>query len=361
MRAYSYYGPLLSGLTAAALLAGCSAGGLQTPAANAGVSPLSQSGRAARSDELLQRTSLEVLAPGIDQALIGSRHRAPFVNVAQVNAPHGNQTIIADAASATVTVWNGAGQLVAILFDGIGADPTGLATDAAQNLYVVNVHYNNVIVYPKPYTSINLTLEDPNEYPLDVAVSQAGVVAVANYTTVALTPGSVSFYAKGSTSACATVSDTNWVNFVSDAFDASGNLFVVGLDKLGTPIVGKISGGCKAASVATLKVGNGLASPGGVQVYKGKILVDDPQKQVIYTYAAPSGGSLGVPKATTALAGANNPIWFAMLQGGQNLWTADFNSTGFSGKYTYPGGAFVKQINDHLLPAGVAVNPAALP
>src|ERR1700685_3287991 len=100
----------LSCAAAVAFLAGCSGGGSPPPAA-------------------------AVVAAGPNQTArspVTPSHVAPFVNVAGIKAPHGNDTFVTDAGTATVTVWGANGQLNAILFDGISANPQGLATDAAQ-------------------------------------------------------------------------------------------------------------------------------------------------------------------------------------------------------------------------------------
>jgi hypothetical protein len=286
----------------------------------------------------------------------------PFVNVAGIKAPHGNQTFVTDAGTATVTVWGANGQLNAILFDGINADPQGLATDAAQNLYVANLGLSDVIVYAKPYTSIKSTLNDAGENTEDVAVDKTGLVGVTNYLTSDLAPGSVSFFAKGSTQPCSTVKDPNWVYFFNDAFDASGNLFIDGLTAGGATLVGEVSGGCGATAITTLSVGNTISWPGGVQVSDGNILIGDVNKQAIYTYASPSGGSLGSPTAITTLAGAVSPVTFAIEANGKHVRTADAAAnTLYAALYTYPEGAYVSKLADHLWAVAVAVYPPARP
>ena len=289
-------------------------------------------------------------------------HATPFVNVPAIKAPHGNQTFVTDAGTATVTVWGANGQLNAILFDGITADPKGLATDSAQNLYVANLNFSNVIVYAKPYTSIKSTLNDAGQSTQDVAVDKTGLVGVTNYLTASLAPGSVSFFAKNATQPCSNVTDPNWVYFFNDAFDASGNLFIDGQTAAGTTLVGEVSGGCKATSITTLSVGNAISFPGGVQVSGGNILIGDVNKQAIYTYAPPSGGSLGSPIVVTTLARAGAPVTFAMEENGKYVRTADFAANKlYAGLYTYPKGAFVSKLADHLSAVAVAVYPPARP
>jgi hypothetical protein len=338
MSAFSRLGSILAGAVTATLLAGCSGAALQ-PATSTGLGAQSQ-----------------------HATPVVSTHPKPFVNVARVKAPAGNQIVIADAASATVTVWGANRQLNAILFDAITSDPRGLTTDSAESIYVANEGSSSVDVYAKPYTAITKTLEDPSWLTMDVAVSKSGVVAVTNYLTTGLAPGSVTFYAKDATTPCATVQDPNWIAFSNEAFDRLGNLFIDGQDAHGRTLVGELSGGCAATSIATLSVGNAIASPGSVQVYRGNILIGDPGNKAVYTYAAPAGGSLGVPTATTTLAGSLDPVAFAIEARGHSLWSADYNAYGsFSGHYAYPAGTAAGQINDHLIPVGIAVNPAPAP
>jgi hypothetical protein len=327
-------------VAAVAFLAGCSGGGSQPPAAAVAAAGLNQTAR----------------------PRVAPNHVTPFVNVARIKAPNGNHTFVTDAGTATVTVWGANGQLNAILFDGIGADPQGLATDAAQDVYVANLAFSNVIVYAKPYTSIKSTLNDAGEDTEDVAVDNAGLVGVTNYLTSSLMPGSVSFFAKGATQPCSTVQAPNWVYFFNDAFDASGNLFIDGQTASGATLVGEVSGGCKAASITTLSVGNTISRPGGVQVSGGNILIGDVNKQAIYTYAPPTGGSLGSPIVVTTLAGAETPVTFAIEENGKRVRTADYAADRlYAALYTYPKGAYVSKLADHLWAVAVAVYPPAQP
>ncbi len=330
----------LSCTVAVALLAGCSGTGSPSPAVAVAVAGLNQTAR----------------------PRVASSRVRPFVNVAAIKAPHGNQTFVTDAGTATVTVWGANGQLNAILFDGIGADPTGLTTDGAQNLYVANTGFSNVIVYAKPYTSIKSTLNDAGENAEDVAVDKSGLVGVTNYLTTSLMPGSVSFFAKNATQPCKTIQDPNWVYFFNDAFDASGNLFIDGQTVAGATLVGEVSGGCKATSITTLSVGNTISYPGGVQVSDGSILVGDVSKQAIYTYAPPSGGSLGSPTVVTTLAGAELPVTFAIEANAKHVRTADEAAdTLYAALYTYPKGSYVSKLADHVWASAVAVYPPARP
>lgn len=361
MRIASHFTFWLSSAAAAALLAGCSGGGAQFPAANAPVTPLGHSVRTVQTIGVNHDPSTSVLPRSLWLPNVPLTQRKGFVNVAGVNALHGNETIISEIAFNTVSVYGRNGQLNALLTIGL-SEPQGLATDAAENLYVANTLKSNIFVYSKPYTSSGLTLNDANQYPTGVAVSQTGTVGVTNNQSVSGGSGSVSFFAKGSTIPCATVSDPNWSRVYFGAFDASGTLFIDGQNASGNTLVGDVSGGCSATSITTLTVGNTILFPGGVQVLSGNILIDDQLGPAIYTYAPPSGGSLGSPTATTLLMSGTDPVTFAMKKSGLDLWAASNGGQAGGFKYTYPGGQFVKSITDGFLIAiGIAVNPAAKP
>jgi hypothetical protein len=322
MRTSSYLGFLLRSAAAVALLGGCSEGGSQPPVASAP-----------------QDTN--------------------------TNARGADQVIVSDSFANTVSVFDAEGHLQTSLKKGMNA-PWGITTDSSGNLYVANSQDANVLVYSQPYKSVSLTLSEPGRYPLDVAVSKTGLVGVMNPTAPS-GPGNVTFYKKGSTSECANVSDSNWNEMSFGAFDASGNLFVDGVDRDGNPLVGEISGGCAAKSVTALSVGNTMSGVAGVQVVHGNILILNQNyatfTPTIYTYGPPSGGSLGSPIATTKLSAGIEMESFAMTQNDRDLWIAHSDVAYGRIEYTYPGGRFVKSFNEPGLVTayGIAVNPAANP
>lgn len=345
MRIPSHFGFILSGAAIVALLAGCSGGGSQVPT---------------------------TIAPHT-LSHVSKIYQKDFVDVAAVNALHGNQTIVSDSNTNTVSVYGADGHRHALLSSGL-SQPEGLTTDAAETLYVANAQLHNVVVYAKPYRSIGLTLDDPDEYPTDVAVSNTGVVGVTNIQSTAGTGGAVRVYAKGSTSACATITDPNWSGMYFGAFDATGNLFLDGFDRNGNTLLGEVSGGCGATSVATLSAGVIIYLVGGVQVYNGNILIEDQvgpggplgtPTPTIYTFAPPVNGSLGPPIATTTLTAGGNwlPVTFAIMKNGEHIWIAHSGIAAGRVEYSYPRGLLVKSFDDsrYVTPIGIAVNPAAIP
>jgi hypothetical protein len=362
MRIPSHFGFVLSGAATLALFAGCSGGGSQIPTTNAPVSQLSQTSRTAGSNSASMLMSV-----------VSKTHQKDFVDVAAVNALHGNQTIVSDLGTNTVSVYGADGRRHAALSTGLN-QPHGLATDAAETLYVANTQDHNVVVYFKPYRSIGLTLDDSDEYPTGVAVSNTGVVGVTNLQSTAGTGGAVRIYAKGSTSACATITDPNWSGMYFGAFDASGNLFLDGFDRNGNTLIGEISGGCGATSIATLSTGVIIYLVGGIQVYNGNILIEDQQgpggflgtpTPTIYAFAPPVSGSLGQPFATTTLTAGGNwlPVTFAIMKNGEHVWIAHSGIAAGRVEYSYPRGLLVKSFDDsrYVTPIGIAVNPAPIP
>jgi hypothetical protein len=258
-----------------------------------------------------------------------------------------------------------------------GLSPEGIATDAAGNLYIANTGYQNVLIYPPPYTTPSLTLAEGDNIPRDVAVSKTGLVAVANLCTLSNcegNTGSVSFFAKGSTTACATVADpTNFADMQNDTFDAAGNLYVEGNGAAPkTWNIGKIVGGCSATGIELLKTPNVRQWIGGIQIDKaGRIAVVNAvtinQPFFIDTYNPPIHSSLGRPVSFTRLVGTktNAIVNFAFLRSGYGFYDADTdngNGNSKSDKFGYPAsGPSKNTIRGFELAWGVAVTPPLIP
>jgi hypothetical protein len=330
-------------------------------------------GRVARVRAFLATASLSMVAGCAGATQVAPSNQAQVVQTTRVAQSDGvvspdsavaDQVIVSDTFAAAVSVFDAKGRLQTRLKKGI-SQPLGLTTDAAGNLYVANGGDSNVLVYSQPYKSAGLVLNEAGRYPTDVAVSKAGVVAVMN-ASLPSGPGNVTFYPKGSATACANVSDPSWNEFYFGGFDASDDLFVDGFDREGNPIVGEISGGCAATSVAPLSVGNTLSGIGTVQVINGNILIlaeAGSWAPVVYTYAPPVSGSLGSPITTTKLSQGISTVSFAMIRNDRALWIVQSVVAYGRIKYTYPGGRFMKSFKEPSLKNafGIAVNPAARP
>ncbi len=244
--------------------------------------------------------------------------------------------------------------------------PQGMATDTAGNLYVTNGYFTStetIEVYAPPYTGApTLTLDDggSSTNPNSVAVSLLGVVAVANGN------GSVVFYAKNSTTSCATISDPTKLGAAAfDSFDDKGNLYVAGYSGSASVVV-KLDGGCKANGMTLLTTTNTLSFARGIQVDKADriAILDDGSPQVVYTYDPPKNGSLGSPISTAILkliSRRTNFFALAFLASGRDFYTVNYNDV--ASEYDHPAGGKPDAVINlgGIGPGGVAVTPPLVP
>jgi hypothetical protein len=279
---------------------------------------------------------------------------------ADVDAAVKAAVIISDGGANDIDVFSTKGKLVAQITGVSG----GLANTKAGSLYVANTDYSDILLYKNDYKTLLATLTDPNEYPVAESYDEtSGIVGVTNIISTSGGAGTVSFYAKGATKPCKTVGNSAWSRVYFDAFDSKGNLFVDGTDAAGNVLVGEVTGGCEATTIATLKVGNAISFPGGVQVTKNDdIAIQDQQSVAICTYKPPVKGSLGMPIAMTTFKGAGDPVGFAFTSTGKDVWTADVSLVA-ADEYAYPaGGSPVFSISKPMLqPDSVVVTPAEVP
>lgn len=359
----------LSVSAALALLAGCSGGGSQLPAPPLGPAP----------DGGAQSVQRQVAGNG-GTATVGS-HPVTTPSFMDLNAVANPLIFVSDPSSGVVNIFPQAGtnQNRVGQISGLN-QPQGLATDIAGNLYIANTARSDVLVYAPPYTrAAALKLADPGKSPFGVAVSPLGVVGVTNCTDPSCTAGnSVTFYAKNTTTACATVADpTDFAVVYYAAFDDDGNLYITGgnTDSTGTisySVVGEIVGGCAAKKIAVLlKSTTPVALPGGgIQIDSAdRIAIQDDYRHVINTYNPPINGSLGKPISTTPLTSAGDARDFAFLASGVDFYNVDNHgrtSTHYLTEYDYPaGGASENSIlsgGSGISPFGsVAVTPPLVP
>ncbi len=267
----------------------------------------------------------------------------------------GKPLIFVSDGFATVNIYLQAGNHPLVGWITNLSQPVGLATDVAGNLYIAAGSVGNatVLVYAPPYTSgPKLQLQNVGAFPLGVAVSPQGVVAVAG-------GAGFTFYAAGSPVPCAAI--TAFYNNYYDAFDDKGNLFVDGANASNFGLLGVISGGCHATSVIPLSTGNTIGAPVGIQIDKAdRIAIQDYSNPVIYTYNRPKNGSLGNPMSTTPLTNSPGAATFTFLASGCGIWVADAN--GRASNYDYPtGGVSEQTIVGGGFPYGIAVTPPLLP
>jgi hypothetical protein len=275
---------------------------------------------------------------------------------------------VSDAANGVVDIYRaGGGHKVVGQITGL-TEPQGLTTDAARNLYVANTNSSDVLVYAPPYTgSPTLTISDPGEFPVDVAVSSEGVVAVTNICNApscSVSTANVDFYAQGATTNCASVSDSafNFAQIMFAAFDAKGDLYIDGLDGGYATSFGLVTGGCAATSIASISPSAvyTLSFPGGIQIDKhGRIGFTDSYRRDEVTFNPPLNGAFTRPTSVIVLTGTVSPLGYALLASGKDIYVADPGGSGIAAEYPYPrgDGSALSTIAVGGQPIGVAVTP----
>ncbi len=281
--------------------------------------------------------------------------------------PAAAYAFISDVQGGVIYVLNDSGTLIAELAGHLDG-PQGMAATGAPALYVANSLDDSVVVYTPSTLDAPLILSDTGRYPTDVAVDGNGNVATADYA-----GGTVSCFAQGATSPTKTISGGGFAHVQYDAFDASGNLYILGYSAEYVAQVGEIVGGCQSGTAITrLETGATLAaraSQGGIQVTpSGNIAILDGS--TLYAFAPPVGGSLGSPVTITALGGTegpyDDPVSFAFTPGTRQALVVDGNGVGKPGGvarlYAFPeGGSPIKQValpnQNYGFPAGVAIVP----
>jgi hypothetical protein len=273
---------------------------------------------------------------------------------------------VSDAANGVIDVYPQAGKNQKMVGQITGlTQPQGITTDKKGNLYVANTNSSNVLVYAPPYTGKpKMTISDSKEFPADVAVSSAGIVAITNICDAPncrLNTGNVALYAKGSTKSCATVSDSafNFTRVMFAEFDSKGVLYIDGMNGGYQTSFGLVTGGCNATSITNIVPVYTVSFPGGIQIDKaGNIAFCDQVNQVVDTFAPPVSNAFGSPVSTTLLTGSIAPLGIAILASGTNLYAADPGGSGLAEEYEYTaGGAAENTIAVGGQPIGIAVTP----
>ncbi|MBD5656486.1 MAG: hypothetical protein IAI50_15085 [Candidatus Eremiobacteraeota bacterium] len=350
------------------ILAGCSGSGgsMATPSA----------GNAVQQDSV----SMMRPPPGLNPAgltheefplLAAQGPRTPlkgFVNSAAL-AKNPTTIAVSDYINDVVNIYDPAGDVLAQLTGFI--DPHGLASDNKGDLYVADLGYERVEIYPAGFTSPPTVLNISGYNPIDVdSFNNGQIVAVCNIFTPSRAPGNVEFFTNGQLTNTVSSSTITYVD--SCAFDALGNLYVEGQDANYNSHVGEIVGGARGNQITLLTTSNTIPSPFGIQVTtSGQLAVGEyageGNQHSIYTYNPPIGGSLGSPVVTTTLTAAFGPEAFAFSKNMNSLYLANCCS-GPNSYYTvvvqeaYPaGGQALSRIPTHGQSGGITVIPAQFP
>jgi WD40 repeat protein len=259
-----------------------------------------------------------------------------------------------------VTIYSAQGEQVGSIAFHLPSGETihgGLATDASRDLYVGDTA--NVDVFPAPYSAKQMTLEVSGRsgfYSLAVD-HQTGLVAGANQTR----SRNIALWKKGDTAPCKELSNEDAASISGVAFDAENNLFLTASDRDGRSHIFEVSGGCSATGVRELTFSNQLAEIGGVQINAADQPVVSDDDNHLYTYARPSGNSLGAPIETTTV--SDGFRHFAFTANGKALWIIGQTSVA---EYSYPSGgspiAYIsKTTGAQESDADITISPALRP
>jgi hypothetical protein len=344
-----------------AMLAGCSGGVSQM------APKLAQPGAASVQDGRVNR----ILA---SQRSIVSSHPVTTPSFFNPDAKGKPLIFLSDATNSAVDIYLQADKYQKMVGQITGLGPGALAADTAGNLYVGNYTssgVSNIPVYAPPYTGPpQTTLDDSGYFDTGVAVSTAGVVAAANQCDApnCNSTGNVTFYARNSTTACATIADPkNFPHPVYDAFDDKGNLYIEGFSSpSGTTVIGEVKGACKAKKIMLLKVAN-PPSLSGIQVDKrdriALLTYGNSTYEILNLYKTPKNGSLGSPISSTQFAlpvSGLGPVVFVFSASNAHAYTVDVGSAFLMDKYDFPAGGAAKKTIEGAW-TGLAVTPPSVP
>jgi len=254
----------------------------------------------------------------------------PFVNEAAV-AKATTLIAVSDELANVVDVYNPSGTQVA-QFGGF-AFPQGLTSDIKGDLYVADTNDGQIQIFAAGFQSPPTLLSDAGQSPIGVdSFSNGKFVAAAN------SNGSVTIFNKGVVIANIT---GPFIQLERCAFDATGNLYVTGLDSNRFDAIGEIPNATSGGTTLTeLSITNSLRLPYSIQVTrKGLIAILDLSSKAVYTYNPPVNGSLGSPVASTALGGVPGINGFAFTNSMTHLYivTTRGQPTGVY-EYGYPAG-----------------------
>jgi hypothetical protein len=195
-------------------------------------------------------------------------------------------------------------------------NPLGIGVDQQGDLYVANSGAENVLVYANGSTSPTNTLNDPDRFPADVAISSNGTVYVANGFGPMGASGNVVVYSAGATSPTQTLNDRDFLHVSGVALDKAGDLFV---SCNATPGGGGTVVKFKAGSTNGTETHIELGSAGGVGFDSvGHLLAIDEQTPSLNVY------DVGKKKPLYQLALPGTSAYFAFNKTSTVLYVADY-------------------------------------
>ena len=115
--------------------------------------------------------------------------------------------------------------------------PQGIVVDSLHQVWVANTNAFNIEAFKRGATTPFRTLNDPNYYPISLAVDGHGTVFAANAVSTTGPPGNVTFWKKGQTNPSGTLTFSNFNTVTNIGVDARNNIYVSYVPTSGPPAV----------------------------------------------------------------------------------------------------------------------------
>lgn len=237
-------------------------------------------------------------------------------------------------------------------------DPTGVCSNAAGDVWVVNEKASTVIEYPHDnHKSISTLNDSAATVPYACSVDPTtGNLAVTSVNGQKGGGGGVLIYTSAKGSPVVRTSSTLFVALFC-AYDAGGNLFVDGLNSDYSFVLMEIpSGGTQLESIT---VNGTIGYPGGIAWDGTYLAVGDDAYEGGRSTAVDDltvSGTSATIKAAIPLPGSCDVMQFAIV-GGNKLIAPDACLNKLF-VYAYPtGGKATKTLSNFQFPAAVAISP----
>ena len=334
-------------LLAAVALTGCSGAGAVAPSSGTlpqassssvtrplGAQTVSNGGQVFRygdaSRPSAQRGWLSAAAKGGGPVLYGSSYDGGHINIYSQKGT--NQAPI--------------GQLTSGLLS-----PQGMVVDRHHQLWVANTNAFTVVAFKRGSTTPFTTLNDPNYYPLSVAVDSNGTVYAANAQGTTGQPGNVTVWTKGSTNPTGTLTYPTFEIVLGVGVDASNNVYVSYIPTSGPPTMLEFPAGSGTPVPVSI-----LSATGDMTFDKAGDLVMETNQNALGVWTPPYAGGA----TRTIQAFGNEPT---LSKNDKKVWIAyaNFSTPKIEG-YDYTSGKLVDTITNGWtaseIPYGVALDPA---
>jgi len=261
---------LVVGVTAtAALLAGCSGGGLPSSLS----APSSPNGLASRRDHLVTYTSLR--APKVKPD-----HHKSWVSPDVKRAPR--LLFISDDSTQDVYIFTMPAMQLKGTLTGFNA-PQGMCTDKQGNIWIVNTGTAQGLKYSRTGKQLG-SVSDPSGTPVGCAVNPTNGDLALSDILGSSGAGGIEIYHKGSGSPTR-YSNPSQFEYFFPAYDTDGNLYV---DGLSYPTVAVVISELPSGkdTMRTINYSGGtIGFPGGVNWdrVRGQLVVNDQECQAVYS------------------------------------------------------------------------------